>query len=101
MGYETKQEVLNRLNGVNGFIHLESDGAVVDKRAKMPLIHIIKALMEARELEPGTNCEILDYHLGPDGLELEYQEGNFKGNLVVPQNIAEFFGGKISFPEDE
>lgn len=101
MGYETKQQVLDRLNGTNGFISLESEGAVVDKKAKLPLIHVIKALMEARSLEPGKNCEILDYHFGSDGLELEYQEGDFSRRMIVPDNIAEFFGGAVRFPNDE
>jgi hypothetical protein len=101
MSYETKQQMLNRLNGVTGFIELEPVGAVRDMRAKLPLIHVIKALIEARDLKPGENCEIVDYSFGSQGLELEYQEGEFTRRMLVPDNVSEFFGGKVNFPEED
>lgn len=91
--FETKSQILDRLNKTNQFVVMEPAGPVVSKEAKMPILLVLRAIAEAQGLKPGENCEITDFVVTADSVTLEYLDGEFSKENVVPDQVGELFSG--------
>jgi hypothetical protein len=93
MSVQTKQRILDRLNGTNAVTELEAVGPIVTRTAAMPIHLVLKAIIEASGLKPGDNCEIADFLVKGDEVEIKYLEGKFqKVGGFIPDKFVELFG---------
>ena len=98
---KSKNQIVNQLNGTNTFTDLEPQGPVRAETAEMPILLALKSIIKAQALEPGVDCEIVDYHLTSQGIVVEYRKGTFKKVHNVPDHIGEFFGGTTPTTVDD
>lgn len=89
----TKGQIINRLNKTNDFVVMEPKGPVQTLKAEMSILLVLRALAESQGLQPGDNCEIIDYVVSADAVTLKYQKGNFTRESTVPSRVASLLAG--------
>ena len=91
--YQSKSQILNRLNKVTQFHSIDPQGPVESKTAEMPVSLVLKAIAEAQGLKPGQDCLITDYVVGGDSISLKYLKGEFTRSKIVPEAVSDLFAG--------
>jgi hypothetical protein len=91
MSYNSKDAIIQRLNGCTPFDVVVPKGPVETKQAMMPIEIVLKSILKAHGLAPGTDCQVLDYATTPDGVKITFNKGEFGKDKIVSDKLADLF----------
>lgn len=99
--YDSKANIIQRLNGCTPFDQVVPKGTVETAQATMPVEIVLGSIVKAHGLTPGKDCRILDYTVTPDGITVKFHKGEFGKSRLVSGKIAELFtDGQADVPFD-
>ena len=89
--YDSKANVIARLNGCSPFDQIVPQGTVETCKAEMPVEIVLGSIVKAHGLKPGVDCNILDYTVTPDSVIVKFHKGKFGKATMVSAAVAELF----------